>query len=116
MANLCINNSNIISIEPLLQFAPQASELLRALGNEYRLIILCHLLEGEHQVAQLQEKINLSQSSLSQHLARLRHEGIVSTRRESQAVFYSISADVVRQVLAVLHNVYCSSKLKGTIL
>ena len=94
--------------DELLESACQASNLLRALGNEYRLIILCHLLNGEHQVAELQDKIDLSQSSLSQHLARLRHEGLVKTRRESQAIFYSLAGDNVRQVLEVLHSLYCS--------
>lgn len=101
-------NMPTANFEELLESACQASNLLRALGNEYRLIILCHLLNGEHQVAELQEKIDLSQSSLSQHLARLRHEGLVKTRRESQAIFYSLAGDEVRQILEVLHSLYCA--------
>ena len=97
-----------VNFDELLESACQASNLLRALGNEYRLIILCHLLSGEHQVAELQDKLDLSQSSLSQHLARLRHEGLVQTRRESQAIFYSLAGDKVQPVLEVLFSLYCA--------
>jgi len=108
-------NQPSIQFDQLLESACQASKLLRALGNEYRLIILCHLLSGEHQVAALQDKIDLSQSSLSQHLARLRHEGLVKTRRESQAIFYSLAGDEVRQVLEVLHSLYCAPESAGRV-
>ena len=94
--------------EQLLESASQASNMLRALGNEYRLLILCHLLNGEHQVSELLGKIELSQSSLSQHLARLRHEGLVNTRRESQAIFYSLAGEEVKRILEVLHELYCA--------
>lgn len=87
--------------------ACQASQLLRALANEYRLLILCHLMEGEKQVAELKQLIDLSQSALSQHLGRLRQEGLVRTRRESQAIFYSLAGTEVRQVMAVLYDLYC---------
>jgi DNA-binding transcriptional ArsR family regulator len=83
--------------------------MLRVLGNEYRLLILCHLLDGEHQVGELQAKIDLSQSALSQHLARLRHEGVVKTRRQSQAIYYSLAGEEVKRILQVLHELYCST-------
>ena len=94
-------------LDQLQSAAYQASQLLKALANEYRLLILCNLVESEKQVSELNELINLSQSALSQHLARLRQDNLVSTRRESQAIFYSLASDEVRQIIGVLYNLYC---------
>jgi DNA-binding transcriptional ArsR family regulator len=90
------------------QKAAKAAGLLKAMSNESRLLILCHLGAGQMSVGQLNECINLSQSSLSQHLARLRKDGLVNTRRESQTIYYSISEDVVSKLIALLHDEYCS--------
>lgn len=88
--------------------AAEAALLLKALANEQRLLILCHLAaEGELQVSALVERIGLSQSALSQHLARLREEELVAYRRESQALFYRISDPKAAQVLALLQDIYC---------
>ena len=100
-----------LELELLRESACQASNMLKALGNEYRLLILCHLLDGELQVSELLEKLELSQSSLSQHLARLRHEGLVCTRRKSQAIYYSLAGDDVRRILQVLYELYCAPKV-----
>ena len=97
------------SMEQLRESACQAANMLKALGNEYRLLILCNLLHGELQVSELQERIGLSQSALSQHLARLRHEGLVQTRRQSQAIFYSLSGEEAKRILEVLYELYCSA-------
>jgi DNA-binding transcriptional ArsR family regulator len=80
---------------------------LRTLGNEHRLLILCTLLEGERSVGDLVEKIGLSQSALSQHLARLRRDGLVRTRRSSQTIYYRVSGAEAPAVLATLHSLYC---------
>ena len=96
-----------VDIEQLQEAACQASQLLKALANEYRLLIMCNLMEGEKQVAELHELIGLSQSALSQHLARLRQEGLVRTRRESQAIFYSLASPEVERIIAVLYDLYC---------
>ena len=96
-----------VNAEQLKQAAWQASQLLKALANEYRLLILCNLMDGEKQVAELNELIELSQSSLSQHLARLREEGLVQTRRKSQMIFYSLAGTEVKQIISVLHGIYC---------
>lgn len=88
--------------------AVEAAALLKALANEQRLLILCYLwAEGELQVGALVERIALSQSALSQHLARLRAEGLVDYRRESQALFYRIADPRAGQVLALLQDIYC---------
>lgn len=86
----------------------QAAALLRALANEQRLLILCHLsAAGELSVSALGERINLSQSALSQHLARLRDQGIVSYRRDAQTLHYHISDPNAVRLLATLHAIYC---------
>ena len=87
--------------------ALQAAELLKALANEQRLMILCHLLKGPLSVGQLNERVPLSQSALSQHLAVLRESGIVRTERAAQSVWYSLPAGVVRRLIAVLHGEFC---------
>lgn len=89
--------------------AKDAAGLMKALGNEARLIILCALAEGEHSVGELNEVIPLSQSALSQQLARLRREGLVKTRRESQTIYYSLSDGPADRIITTLHDIYCST-------
>lgn len=98
-----------------VQFAAKAGEaaaLLKALAHEARLMVLCQLLEGEHSAGALQEASGLSQSALSQHLARLREEGLVSTRREAQTIYYHLAAPDVVRVLDALAQIYCPPKRK----
>ena len=94
-----------------MDFVSQASEavaLLRALSNESRLLVLCHLTEtGELSVGELVERVGLSQSALSQHLAKLREEGLVATRKEAQTVFYRVCDPKADQLLALLHDLFC---------
>lgn len=96
---------------PVTDFTRQAGEaasLLKLLANESRLLILCYLAEaGELSVTELTEQVGLSQSALSQHLARLREEGLVATRKEAQSVFYRVCDPKAEQVLALLHRIYC---------
>lgn len=88
--------------------AEQAAGLLKSMANERRLLVLCHLaVEGELSVSQLQERVGLGQSALSQHLARLREEGLVATRKESQIVFYRVDDPKAEQLLALLHDLFC---------
>jgi len=84
-----------------------AARLLRALGNERRLSILCCLGQGEMCVGQLVDAIGLSQSALSQHLAKLRVDGLVKTRRHAQTIFYSLASDEAAAVIDVLTRLYC---------
>ncbi|MDJ1158971.1 metalloregulator ArsR/SmtB family transcription factor [Chelatococcus sp. SYSU_G07232] len=82
--------------------------MLRALANERRLMILCKLVEwGEANVGRLAEAVGLSQSALSQHLARMREEGVVTYRRESQTLWYRIADPRVEHLFATLHGLYC---------
>ena len=102
----------IIVVGPLAsEFARQASEAvapLKALSNESRLLVLCHLAErGELSVGELVERVGLSQSALSQHLAKLREEHLVATRKEAQTVFYRVCDPKADQLLALLHDLFC---------
>jgi DNA-binding transcriptional ArsR family regulator len=95
-------------IQQLAQQSAQAAELLRALANEQRLLILCHLsAAGELSVSALGDRMSLSQSALSQHLARLRDEGIVAFRRDAQTLFYRVADEKAARLLSVLHDIYC---------
>ena len=87
--------------------AARAATLLRLLGNERRLMILCQLAEGELSVGQIQPGVGLSQSALSQHLALLRAEGIVATRRDGQTIFYRISDPSALRIIATLAELFC---------
>lgn len=87
--------------------AAAAADLLRALANEQRLAILCHLVPGPLSVGELNARVPLSQSALSQHLAVLRECGIVRTEREAQSVRYSLPAGLVTRLLGILHEEYC---------
>jgi ArsR family transcriptional regulator, virulence genes transcriptional regulator len=87
--------------------ATRAAELLKAMSNPCRLMVLCSLAEGERSVGELERVVGLSQSALSQHLARLRHEKIVVARRSGQTVFYSLSGREATAVLETLYRVYC---------
>lgn len=95
------------STQTLMASAGQAASLMRALSNPHRLMVLCRLGEGECGVGELQAQIGLSQSALSQHLAVLREEGLVATRREGTSIFYRIADPAALKVIAVLIDVYC---------
>jgi ArsR family transcriptional regulator len=88
--------------------AGQVADLLRAIANDRRLLILCRLVEGgEATVGQLAGDVALSQSALSQHLARMREEGLVTFRRDAQTLWYRIADARVERLLATLHRLYC---------
>ena len=87
--------------------AQAAVKVLKALSNEKRLVIVCLLYEGEKCVGTLEESIGLSQSALSQHLARLRRDGIVKTRRDAQTIYYSLKSTEAEKMLSCLHDMFC---------
>ena len=82
--------------------------LLKSVGNRSRLIVLCELLKGERSVTALRSAIGLSQSALSQHLARLRADDVVATRRESLTIYYSLASDKVVRLIGLLYELYCA--------
>jgi len=95
--------------EAMRAHAADAARLLKVLANDKRLMLLCLLVEREHSVGELNARVALSQSALSQHLAVLREDGLVSTRREAQTIYYSLAAGPAQQVIATLHDLYCGT-------
>ena len=95
-----------MKLEKMEGNAQAASELLKAMSNQTRLMILCQLLHGEKTAGELDALTNLSQSALSQHLAVLRDHGLVVTRRESQNIFYSIDGDKPKAIIEVLYQLF----------
>ena len=87
--------------------ALRASTLLKAMSNQHRMMILCQLVPGEKCVSDLEEIIGLSQSALSQHLARLRRDSLVQTRREAQTIYYSLYGEEASAVIETLYGLYC---------
>jgi DNA-binding transcriptional ArsR family regulator len=96
-----------LDLDAMQRHACDASALLKAMGNEQRLLILCQLVPGDLSVGELQSRIKLSQSALSQHLAVLREAGMVRTRRSAQTIFYSLADGPAQQVMHTLHAIYC---------
>jgi ArsR family transcriptional regulator, virulence genes transcriptional regulator len=92
--------------------ADGASELLKALANRHRLMIVCQLVDGERSVGDLAAALSVRDSTVSQHLALLRKDGIVGTRREGQTIFYSIANSAARSVLEVLYGEFCAKRLR----
>lgn len=97
-------------LSELHDMASHAVELLKAMANEWRLMILCQLSEGEKTVSELQSILGLSQSALSQHLAVLRREKIVTARKHAQSVSYSLAGDDASRVMRTLHEVFCETR------
>ncbi|MBD5771744.1 ArsR/SmtB family transcription factor [Marinomonas colpomeniae] len=99
--------SETLTMEDMLKQSTEAAVFLKALSNQNRLMILCHLIEEELCVTALNEKLPLSQSALSQHLAILRKDGLVTTRRESQTIYYSLGDNRVKELIQTLHRLFC---------
>lgn len=99
--------ADFAQLTELHDMAANACELLKAMANEWRLMILCQLSEGEKTVSELQTLLGLSQSALSQHLAILRREKIVRARKHAQSVSYSLAGDDAIKVMETLHELFC---------
>ncbi|WP_279254158.1 ArsR/SmtB family transcription factor [Candidatus Seongchinamella marina] len=97
----------VMNLEEMAEHADEAIQLLKALSNRSRLMVLCILSDGELSVGELLERVPLSQSALSQHLAVLRRDELVATRREAQTVFYSLQDENAARVVSLLHEMYC---------
>ena len=88
--------------------ASNAANLLKTLANPSRLLVLCALVTREHTAGELEELVGLSQSAVSQHLARLRKDAIVTTRREGQKIFYALADEHAKRILETMHGIYCA--------
>ena len=97
-------------LEPVNRNVKQASSILKAMGNHHRLLVLCQLAVGEKSVGELEKIIGLSQSALSQHLARLRRQNLVKTRRQAQTIFYSLDGEEAARIIGALHDIFAETK------
>lgn len=100
--------SPVIDAETMRAHAADAARLLKTLGNEKRLMLLCLLVEGERSVGELNARLDLSQSALSQHLAVLRGDALVTTRREAQTIYYALAEGPAQRIIDTLHGIYCA--------
>ena len=96
-----------INSKAMFAAADQASELLKALANRHRLIIVCQLIDKERSVGELAELLQLRNSTVSQHLALLRKDGLVTARRDGQTIWYSIGSAPARELIGTLYRCYC---------
>jgi DNA-binding transcriptional ArsR family regulator len=103
-----------MNIEKLLPKAEKAEAFLKAIANKHRLMVLCELHNGECSVGALMDTVGLSQSALSQHLAKLREDGLVVTRRDAQTIYYALANDNASRVIAVLYDLFCADKPSRT--
>jgi len=106
--NNVVRKTMEMDISELQENAEKASGLLKVMANKSRLMIMCHLLEGEKSVQELERHVGLSQSALSQQLANLRGEKLVTTRRQAQSVFYSLASPEAETIIGTLYELYCA--------
>jgi ArsR family transcriptional regulator, virulence genes transcriptional regulator len=99
-----------LDIEMMLDNAREASEFLKALSHEVRLLILCFLIDGEKSVSEIEKMLKLRQPAVSQQLARLRADGLVETRRNGKNIYYSLARTEVRDVIGTLHDAFCKPR------
>jgi DNA-binding transcriptional ArsR family regulator len=97
-----------IQINGMLAAADEASALLKALANRHRLLIVCQLTDQERSVGELADLLNIRDSTVSQHLALLRKDGLVTARRDGQTIWYSIGSPQARELVRALYRVYCA--------
>lgn len=93
--------------------ARRASEFLKALGHEGRLMILCYLVTGEKSVGELESLLSARQAAVSQQLARLRYEGLVDSRRDGKTIYYRLTDDRSRQILELVYDLFCREDAAG---
>ena len=101
-----------LDIDVMIANAQEASEFLKALSHEARLVILCLLVEGEKSVAEIEEMLSLRQPAVSQQLARLRADNLVQARRDGKNIYYSLARPEVREIIAALHAAFCRPRRK----
>ena len=105
-----MNENHAIDAQRMASAAQKASELMKTLGHKDRLMVLCHLTSGEKSVGELASLLDIPQSPLSQHLARMRKENLVVTRRDAQTIYYSIASDEAAAMVTLMHDLYCANE------
>ncbi|SMY08908.1 Biofilm growth-associated repressor [Flavimaricola marinus] len=104
------NSISSHELDELMENATKATNYLKAISHEGRLMILCHLTSGEKSVTDLEELLAARQAAVSQQLARLRHEGLVTPRREGKAIYYSLADERARRMIELVYDLFCSDK------
>lgn len=107
------SDMNAEDLDQLMEQARKASDLLKALSHEVRLVILCLLSEGEKSVSELEEILTMPQAAVSQQLARLRLEGLVQSRREGRMIYYTLMNDEVSSIISSLYDLFCKDVRSG---
>jgi len=97
-----------INLAQMQDSAAAAEELLKAMANRHRLVILCQLIDGERSVGDLAELLELRDANVSQHLALLRKDGLVTTRRQGQTIWYAIASESARKLVETLYQIFCA--------
>lgn len=108
MATTAMKKVTAGDLDVMVEKAREASDFLKALSHESRLILLCILSDGERSVGELEEILGERQSTVSQQLARLRLEGLVTTRRDGKTIYYSLASENVRIILQALYSAFCT--------
>lgn len=98
-----------IELEAMTRNATLAAQFLRCIANPHRLMVLCHLTHGEASVGQLERELGIRQAHLSQQLARLRHDGLVTTRRDSRTIYYALGSPAARDVVGLVYTLFCKT-------
>jgi len=106
------SRTRLHDLERMVDNAKRASDFLKALAHESRLMILCILAEGEKSVSELENLLSLRQPTVSQQLARLRADGLVSTRRDGKAIYYKLASEEARIVIGAIYDVFCRKARK----
>jgi DNA-binding transcriptional ArsR family regulator len=111
--NVSLAKQTVGDLDAMSAKAREASDFLKALAHEARLMILCILCDGEQSVTELEHRLALRQPTVSQQLARLRMDGLVNTRRDGKAIYYSLASDDVRIIIRAVHQVFCRDCARG---
>ncbi len=98
------------SMDSMMESAKEATDFLKALGHEGRLMILCRLVEGECSVTELEDLLSARQAAVSQQLARLRLEGLVKTRRDGKVMYYSLADEKVERTIRLVYDLFCTEE------
>ena len=105
-----MKNNAELDLDQMAQSASRASALMKTLGHKDRLMILCHLADGEKSVGEIADLLEIPQSPLSQHLSRMRKEELVDTRREAQTIYYSLKSGEASRIVEVLYELFCAAE------
>lgn len=109
-----IKTRDLPAVAAVQEHATEAAAFLKALANDQRLLVLCSLLEGPRSVGEINERVPLSQSALSQHLGVLREAGLVSTNRQSQTIYYALAHGPALQIMEILYGAFCAPTAPGS--